>query len=632
MSYMPASEVVEEYRELVRPTFEAWGLRNVQVDEKGKAVGMTYGAFTDDDLKKMLSDREYYDKNYERMMQELRLTRDFLKNGFAAGKPWFDGELAEKGMPPKNSSGLALMYMTVENTRNGQMQVYKPHNYANTKSWVYVTDDAIRTGFSEEEMKNPGLLASIGYLARAYKEVPDDSLLAAQQLAIQKWGKIHLSSKNGSDSLYIRRNLEIAVKNGTWQNITNPELQGRISAMVRNEANVDNIWKRFSDVPLSQNLSAKDLDLTLFNAVDSMAQVMKRGLADGTLRMSEEQRDNIKGLLASLDEFDAHMPGDFLNKIVASQRGNTVLDFNVLLKGAFEVMANNPALSEQIRLEINERAAARNALAGEITDGATDETAVDAEAENASDTTGVKSNLAPMNELTGLNKNSAYQVQESANLRATDESLPPETRSANAALAVEMGNIPSLPEPQANHLLAVNGLKFATLVRAAGVEVPSPAPNFRTSPQSENWERYNLRSMPSLRNFDGMVFSPAYSNLSYKCEFMRVPAPDGKTYDTLAITQAGDTEPSYLMVKDERTNSIALGCSTHLSADNSRMFDVLEGFRTQAEENRFMDKKTLEMERLLTDRQKAVSVLPKGAPENPEEQKEREEHKAALRM
>jgi hypothetical protein len=82
--------------------------------------------------------------------------------------------------------------------------------------------------FSSERTPKVSSFIDTGRTIRVYRQ-DDDTLLAALQLAQEKWGGVKL---NGTEE-YKRRCAEIAVKNGI--RVTNPELQGVMNEIERRD-------------------------------------------------------------------------------------------------------------------------------------------------------------------------------------------------------------------------------------------------------------------------------------------------------------------------------------------------------------------------------------------------------------
>lgn len=621
MAYLKVEDAVEEYQKLTTKLFSAWRIstvhkfneNGVEITDKNSRepvakVEYSEGAFRENDLKRMLKDPEYYNQSYDRLMYEIKLGRQLMKQGFDNGYPWFGtkpkghksskkriskyGAITSEGEWEKEGAGLAAMRPEEKQDENGALYTAyklpdaKTDNYE--KPWVKVTNNevSLKGGLTEEQIAEKNIFTATARLVRAYTADYTNARLAQQQLSIQKWGDFKLS---GSDRA-IDKSIDVAVKYGTWQHIANAELQGVIAERVRNESGADAIWERMSGAPLRGNISGIELNNTLFDAHDVLVSTLQKARDHGGLKnLDKKQDEHFQALIDKLKEFKSESKGDFLNQIIAKSRDADSLSYADLLGQAHDIIRKNPELKARIENEINERAAMR---------GVVDPSHVK-HIQHVQQTAGESGGqtapkpVPPALAISGFDsKNSVYDAQEAMNQISAD-SLPPEvrkmfenTRDQIQDLAKSMDG----DETQAMQKLAKANLADPTIsmrLKSLGIMSVSQAPDFANPDDNaaKIRERYISQSaIGNYANLDMTTLQPEGSDNSYLVSKATIAAggaspdfPDGKNMDILVITQSGDDNPVAIVYHDDaRNRDVFVGCAAHPGAEDTNLAQVAD--------------------------------------------------------
>lgn len=599
MAYLKPEDAVDEYRNISRRVFNDWKIRfNHKVRKKNDAgdeeenIESTSGVFTDIDLERMRKDPEFYHEQYDRLAYEIKFARQLMQKGFDRKKtPWFlNGRENQPVMTgdmwpswTKAGAGLAAMWPDEKRDAEGNREViYKPWNDEGSRSsWIRVSEDKISIGgLTDREMADTNLVRALIRYGKSLSPASENALLAQQQLGIQRWGDIKL---NGNEK-YLRNSLTVAVKYGNWQHIINPELQGRISEMVRNESNADEIWKKFSDIPLKPDVPALDLNNTLADAHNIVISNLQRALKQGTLKLPPKDRLDIDSLIENLRRFTSESKGDFLNSLIANKLGldGNSQNYEDLFSRVSEILKDNPQLEEKVRNEIAERAAMRNAIDVSAEIGAGSVTSGDISMEDA-----VPKPISPILAVSGLDENSPHDMQEA--LQSVDaETLPAEAK-VKLEKAIDRVNeiiMPVNPETEGWQTpkttlarLERENLKnppIATELAELGVRSEKPAPDYADPDHADAvmHERYVFEDViGDYGNLDKTVIYPQDSDNSYLLSKYRWPVGGTDEYrDFLVIMPQGENIPLAMIYHDDaRGKDIIVGCPKHPGVDNTEL-------------------------------------------------------------
>lgn len=601
MAYLEAKDAIQEYRLLTRKVLEAWKIQTPHLDTKTKTVSYTYGSFTDADIERMLEDKKFYAQSYERLMNEIKLARSFMKDGFSEGVPWF----ARDGNHPLDiCRGLAAMRPeTVQDDKEASI-VYKPYRALDDPNlWLRVSDSKISIG--TENKPSSSIAVGLWRLGKKAMSPPvEDTLLASQQLGIQKWGSIELHG----NSRFIRKSLDVALAHGTWQHITNPELQSEINARVRQMSDADRLWTAFSDIPLRKDIPARELDAMLFNANDVMLKHLKKAMEEGTLKNPGLDTGKLQAMVAAAGSMSREAHGDFLNAVIASRNGTPGMEYDALLRGFKTVLAANPEIARHVRDEIEERAALRN-LITDIPRGSV--------------TKGAEQSLNPVLALSGIDENSIYDMKNRLD-EVDRDALSPEMKEAFNAVMARIDGLAAAMDgdtTQAKQKLVRENSTAESIsmqLHEFGIDF-GHAPDFfdKNNPACVNNERYVSNEPVSIDFMDHAIITPKDSDNSYEFTKTRIASGE-KPLDILVVRQSGDDEPLAVIWNDkEKNQSIAVGCATHPGPQDSELSEILANVgdfsRLLSDEQETMKHSIMENEELLQRHEQELKEMP--APE-----------------
>lgn len=350
-------KLVAQYIATTRPAITSWQIAQ-QMPEDGLEMVMKDDGkwhkrnrpdkllFSDKELKQLLEDDKFYRKYKAKLIRENELATKLYKLGCIDKEPWWD--TYDTSSYPQG--GLASL-KPMSRDRHGQQYLVYGLSNKESRFDVYVNDKYI--GFSP--LAEPALWKRILGVGR---DEYDNALLATQQLAIQRWGSFQLT---GSQK-YIDNALNIAVKNGTWQYITNNKLQSRIDNMVRNESGIDHIWKKLINQRPNGNIDIRQLEKATYSAITGAIFLAREHLGGEKI-----DKDLAKYLDALEKDCSYQQPGSFVNSLIASGRGaNTGFQNNL------SVVMKKLAENQELLTAVREQAARKLAMyTGAAMEGAT---------------------------------------------------------------------------------------------------------------------------------------------------------------------------------------------------------------------------------------------------------------------
>lgn len=303
---------------------------------------------------KLLEDRKYLEQKRDEMLKAIFLATEIYKKGFPPDKngkktvPWFG---LEEGKSPAGATGLAAYMPATEMLGGKPLTVYKLGRDAGNKTaWIAMTGEAIMLGADQltrsDDKKTHAPIFKGGSMARP----PDDALLAMQQIGIARWGKVRIVGGVN----FVQRSIEIAAKNGTWQNIANPELQARLHHQVRCESGADNLLKMMTGKEFEKTASIHEINDVLYARVSTMIACLKNELDSGSFKdIAQTEKDKIAALVSNIERFNNPMPGAFLDQIIKSSQldAEAGMDMRSLLKEAVKIVSENPDLKNRVEKE-----------------------------------------------------------------------------------------------------------------------------------------------------------------------------------------------------------------------------------------------------------------------------------------
>lgn len=219
-----------------------------------------------------------------------------------------------------------------------------------------------------QRKENKSVLALISDLCEAKiqdTEKRKSSMLAAQQLAVQKYGNISVTGGSG----YLDDAFDIAARNGTWKymkeisctsgrykNEDNEKLQKRLARTVLNVAGIDSLWQKISKKPLRGDISIADAEREIRSCMTGLFTA---------IRASSPNNNEANDLLNRYSDLLNLREGYLIDKIIEMQGNGGGHDFSADMQRLIDIVKEvekEKGLLEKISQHATEKAVARNAV------------------------------------------------------------------------------------------------------------------------------------------------------------------------------------------------------------------------------------------------------------------------------